>query len=111
MGGKAKKIDQKHLVKIDKSKLYDIKRYTYNQAKKLNVKVYPSQTKGKKIDVFKNGQKVAVIGALGYLDYPTFILKKGKKIADIRRKSYKKRHEKNRKVKGSNGYYADNLLW
>ena len=38
MGGKAKKIDEKHLKKIDTSKLYKIKRYTYNQANKLNVK-------------------------------------------------------------------------
>lgn len=111
MGGKAKKIDEKHLKKIDTSKLYKIKRYTYNQAKKLNVKVYPSQVKGKKIDVFKNGKKIATIGALGYLDYPTYIIKKGKKIADIRRLSYKKRHENNRKVKNSNGFFADNLLW
>ena len=111
MGGKAKEIDKKHLQKVDLSNLYKIKKYTYSQAKKLDVKVYPSQTKGKKIDVFKNGQKIATIGALGYFDYPTYIIKKGKKIADIRRSSYKKRHEKNRKIKNSNGYFADNLLW
>lgn len=90
---------------------YRIKQYTKNQAKKLGVVVKPSTRKGKKIDVFKNGKKVASVGAKGYNDYPTFIQKKGKKFADERRKAYKKRHAKNRKVRNSAGYYADKLLW
>jgi hypothetical protein len=91
---------------------YKITSYTKAQAKKIGVKVAPSKTKGKKIDVFnKEGKKVASVGALGYNDYPTFKEKKGKKYADERRKLYKQRHEKDRHVKGSNGYYADKLLW
>lgn len=90
---------------------YRIKQYTKNQAKKLGVVVKPSTRKGKKIDVFKNGKKVASVGAKGYNDYHTFIQKKGKKFADERRKAYKKRHAKNRKVRNSAGYYADKLLW
>lgn len=90
---------------------YSITSYTKNQAKKLGVTVKPSKVKGKKIDVFKNGKKVASVGAIGYNDYPTYIKKKGKEYADKRRKLYKQRHNKDRKVRGSNGYYADKLLW
>ena len=91
--------------------MYHITEYTYKQAKKLGVEVKPSKTKGKKLDVFKDGKKVASIGALGMNDYPTYIRKFGKEFADIRRKLYKIRHEKDRHVKGSAGYYASNLLW
>lgn len=91
--------------------MYKITRYTQQQAKKLGVKVAPSKTKGKKIDVFKGEKKVASVGAVGYGDYPTFMEKKGKEFADKRRKLYKMRHEKDRHVKGSKGFYADKLLW
>jgi hypothetical protein len=95
---------------------YKITNYTTNQAKKLGVKVKQSTRKGKKIDVYKNGRKVASVGALGYADYPTFksMEQKGlipKGTAEQRRKNYKSRHAKDRKVKGSAGYYADQLLW
>ena len=43
---------------------YIIKSYTKTQARKLGVVVKPSKVKGKKIDVFKNGQKIASVGAL-----------------------------------------------
>ena len=72
--------------------MYKIKRHTYTQAKKLGVVVKPSTVKGKKIDVFKKGKKVASVGARGYNDYPTWIQKKGKEYADKRRKAYKSRH-------------------
>lgn len=95
---------------------YKITAYTKRKAKQLGVTVKPSTNKKKKIDVFKNGKKVATVGAIGYGDYPTFleaeqkgIFKKG--YASRRRKAYKSRHEKNRHKKGSNGYYADKLLW
>ena len=90
---------------------YKIKRHTYTQAKRLGVVVKPSKVKGKKIDVFKKGKKVASVGAIGYNDYPTYIQKKGKKYADERRRLYKIRHNKDRKKKGSRSYYADQLLW
>jgi hypothetical protein len=39
-------------------------------------------------------------------------LEKGDKaLADTKRKSYTARHEKDRKVIGSAGYYADRNLW
>jgi hypothetical protein len=43
--------------------------------------------------------------------YPTFMAEEGKEYADRRRKAYKMRHEKDRHVRGSAGYYADQLLW
>lgn len=82
------------------------------QAAKLGVTIKPSKVKGKKIDVFdKKGNKLASIGALGYGDYPTFWEQKGKAFADEKRRLYKMRHEKDRKVRGTPGYYADQILW
>ena len=81
------------------------------KAKDLGVQIKPSSKKGKKIDVFKDGKKVASVGALGYSDYPTYIREKGKAYADERRRLYKIRHSKDRNVKNSDGYYADKLLW
>lgn len=90
---------------------YHITEYTLRQAKKYGVTVKPSRVKGKKIDVFKDDKKVASVGALGYNDYPTFMAKYGKEFADKRRRAYKIRHEKDRHVKNSAGYWADKLLW
>lgn len=90
---------------------YKIKTYTRRKAKSLGVDVKPSSVKGKKIDVFKNGKKIASVGALGYDDYPTHIEKKGKEFADKRRRLYKIRHAKDKDIKGTAGYYADKLLW
>ena len=90
---------------------YTITNYTYKQAKKLGVQVKPSTNKTKKIDVYKKGKKIASVGARGYNDFPTFMKLKGKKYAQTRRKLYKMRHEKDRHVKGSRGFYADKLLW
>ena len=94
---------------------YKITPYTRAQAKRLGVVVKPSKREGKKLDVYKGGRKVATIGALGMGDYPTFMLeeKKGmhpKGFANQRRKAYKARHQSNRSVRGSNGWYADQLL-
>ena len=95
---------------------YRIKNYTKQQAKTHNLTVKPSKNKGKKIDVFKKGVKVASVGATGYNDYPTYLEleRKGKKpkgYAKQRRKLYKIRHNKNRNKKGTNSWYADKLLW
>lgn len=95
---------------------YKIKSYSKTQAQKLGVDIKPSKTKGKKIDVFKSGKKVASIGALGMNDYPTYKeLEKNKKVkegtAEKRRKLYKIRHDSDRKKVGTNGYFADKILW
>lgn len=91
---------------------YSITPYSYKQAKKLGVTIKPSTVHGKKIDVFdKEGLKIASIGALGMNDYPTWEKKMGKSFANARRKAYKSRHEKDRHIAGSAGYYADKILW
>ena len=91
--------------------MYRIKKLQYKKAKALGVEIKPSTKKGKKIDVFKNGKKVASIGAKGYNDYATYIEKKGINYANVRKKLYKIRHQKDRMVVGSAGYYADKILW
>ena len=91
---------------------YTITKYTRQKAGEMGVTVKQSSVAGKKIDVFdKDGVKLASIGALGMNDYPTWKKKMGKRFADARRKAYKSRHEKDRHIKGSPGYYADKLLW
>jgi len=90
---------------------YTITNYTYKQAKKLGVQVKISTNKTKKIDVYKKGRKIASVGAYGMNDFPTFIKKRGLKYAKTKRRLYKMRHERDRHIVGSNGYYADKLLW
>ena len=91
--------------------MYQITQYSIEKAHNLGVTIKPSTNLMKKIDVYKNGMKIASCGAIGYSDYPTYLKQYGKKYADERRKLYKMRHNKDRKVIGSNGYYADKLLW
>tara|TARA_R110000823_G_scaffold19595_2_gene60543 strand:- start:162 stop:443 length:282 start_codon:yes stop_codon:yes gene_type:complete len=90
---------------------YKIKQRQFKQAKKLGVIIKPSTLKNKKVDVFKNDKKIASIGASGYKDYATYINERGLEYANKRKKLYKQRHKTNRLIKGSNGYYADKLLW
>ena len=95
---------------------YKITKYTQNKAKSLGLVVKSSSVEGKKIDVYKKGIKLASVGAIGYNDYPTYMeLEKNGKVpkgtASNRRKLYKIRHKKDRSKKGSNGWYADQLLW
>jgi hypothetical protein len=91
---------------------YHITPYTYAKAKALNVTVKPSTNKTKKIDVFnKKGEKIASVGALGMQDYPTYRQTRGNQFAKTRRRLYKMRHNKDRKIKGSRGWFADKLLW
>ena len=91
--------------------MYQITDYTKQKAQELGVVVSNSTNPKKKLDVFKSGKKVASVGAIGYNDYPTFMKLDGKKYADERRKLYKKRHAKDLKNVGSNGWYANKLLW
>jgi len=92
--------------------MYHILPYTYEKAKQLNVLIYPSNNPKYKISVYnKNGVHITDIGANGYKDYPTYMEEKGEDYARKRRELYKKRHEKDRTISGSRGWYADNLLW
>ena len=101
---------------------YSITKYTYTKAKQLGVTVKHSTNKTKKIDVYKKIKgkglrnentliKVASIGAAGMNDYPTYAKKNGLKYAKTRRRLYKIRHNKDRKTRGTPGWYADKLLW
>jgi hypothetical protein len=44
--------------------MYKISAYTKARAKKIGVNIRPSKTAGKKIDVYKNGTKLASIAML-----------------------------------------------
>lgn len=95
---------------------YTPKARTLQLAEKLGVTVRPSTTKGKKLDVLKDGKKLHAIGAIGYADYPTYLIKEEqglvpKGTAKIRKASYKVRHASDLAIKGSAGWYADQLLW
>ena len=92
-------------------KPYHITKYTFNKAKKIGVTVKHSTNNTKKIDVFRNGKKIASVGARGMNDFPTYINKNGLKFAKTRRRLYRIRHQKDRHIKGSNGFLADKLLW
>jgi hypothetical protein len=92
--------------------MYKILPYTAAQARRLNVRIRPSSRKGKKLDVYdKEGNFITSVGAKGYLDYPTYKKLFGKTVADQRRRLYKIRHQSDRSVKRSPGWYADKLLW
>lgn len=91
--------------------MYKIRPYSYRQARKYGVQIYPSTVQGKKIDVYKRGQKIASIGASGYFDYPTYLERYGLKYAKERQRLYKLRHRQNRIVKNSPGYWAAKILW
>jgi hypothetical protein len=75
------------------------------------VQVKPSLSTGKKIDVYKDGKKVASVGDLKYSDYPTYIISHGREYADERRRLYRIRHKNDMNVKDSAGFYASRLLW
>lgn len=83
---------------------YKITDYSFNQAKKLGVTIKPSTNKMKKIDVFKQGAKIASIGDINYSDYAT--TKDSKQ-----RAAYKARHSKYSNIKGSPSFYSFNILW
>jgi len=94
---------------------YKITTYSKNKAKEENVIIKTSTNKNKKIDVFnKQGDKLASIGAIGYMDYPNYIKTEGLKYANERRELYLKRHSKEPKIKDgiqTGSYWADVLLW
>ena len=88
--------------------MYEIKQYSYDEAKKLNVVIKPSTNKNKKIDVYKNNKKIASIGDINYYDYPTYIERNGKSYADERRSLYHHRHKNDN---GVNGVLSKKILW
>ena len=92
--------------------MYRITKRQRENAEKLDVTIKPSSNANKKIDVYnKYGHKILEIGDIRYLDFDLYIQKKGLEYAKERRRLYKIRHNKDRKVKGTAGYYADKILW
>jgi hypothetical protein len=90
---------------------YAITQYTRRQARRIGVTVKPSSNKTKKIDVYREGDKIAAVGAYGMNDYPTYMKLRGSNYAKTRRRLYKIRHNSDRKEKWTNGWLADQLLW
>jgi hypothetical protein len=90
--------------------MYQILPYSYQQAKRLNVFIRPSENPKKKVDVYKNDKKVASIGDVNYQDYPHY-LQKDKALAENRRRLYRIRHKGEADNVGSPGYYASKILW
>ena len=88
--------------------MYQISDYSYQKAKDLGVDILPSKRKYKKIDVFKNGKYIASIGDNRYMDYPTFLAREGKDVADKHRRLYHARHRNN---DGLAGKLALAILW
>lgn len=92
--------------------MYKILPYTKARARRINVIVRPSKRQGKKLDVYdRQGNYITSVGAKGYLDYPSYRKLYGREIAEKRRKLYKMRHKKDRKIRNTPGWFADQLLW
>lgn len=96
--------------------MYKIKTGQRDAARRLGVVIRPSNNKGKKIDVYKHGFKIASIGAHGYDDYWTYVQKEKKRTvppgtANKRRELYKIRHAAECAAVGTPGYYACKILW
>ena len=89
--------------------MYKIKKYSFDQAKLLNVEIKPSTRKNKKIDVYKDNIFICSIGDIKYSDYPSY-LEINKDLAEKRKLLYHTRHKKDN-IKDTKGYYALNILW
>ena len=90
--------------------MYKILPYSFNQAEKIGVKIIESDKPKYKIKVYYK-DKIIYIGDTNYSDYPHYILSHGLSYANKRRILYKKRHEKDRNVIGTAGYFSDKILW
>lgn len=90
---------------------YQITDYTLKQAEKYGVSVAPSKRKEKKIDVFKDGKRIATVGANKYSDFATYLQTRGQEYANERRALFKKRFNRYIKKEGTNAWWANVLLW
>jgi hypothetical protein len=88
--------------------MYQITPYTFQRAREIGVEVRPSTNPNKKIDVFKDGKKIASIGDPNYSDFPTYTKEKGQAYANERRRLYHIRHAKDKNIEG---VLAKALLW
>ena len=90
---------------------YNITDYTYKQAEKYGVEVKPSKRREKKLDVFKDGKRVATVGAIKYGDFATYLQTRGQEYAEERRALFKKRFNRYIKKPNTNAWWASVLLW
>ena len=96
--------------------MYRIKSGQRSAARRLGIVIRPSSSKGKKIDVFKHGIKIASIGDVAYSDFWTYVQdeKAGRVAAGTaaeRRRLYKIRHADECSAPGTPGFYACKILW
>ena len=62
---------------------YKITNYTYKKAKLIGIKVFPSDNKKYKLDIFDlDGNYITSVGAYGYKDYPTYMNENGFEYAE-----------------------------
>lgn len=88
---------------------YQIKQYSKDQAKKLNVVVKPSSKGNFKIDVFsQGGEYITSIGDKRYSDFPHYIESNGIEYANERKRLYLLRHKKDTSIRGK---MARIILW
>ena len=93
--------------------MYHITSYTRQQAAKYGLSVKPSQVRGKKISVYKGDDYLGSVGAIGYLDYPSFKREQGPDVAEEHRRRYHDRHkhENGYNTMYSRSWLARTLLW
>ncbi len=89
--------------------MYTIKKYSYDQAKILGVTIKPSESKNKKIDVFKDNNFICSIGDSRFYDFPSY-LEIDKDLALEKRRLYHIRHRKDNII-GTRGWYSLKILW
>jgi len=95
---------------MNKSQLYNIKKYSFDKAKELGVKIQASEKGFYKIDVFdKDNKYITSIGDKRFFDFPSYLETDGQEVAEKRRKLYHQRHKKDKTH--IRGYYALNILW
>jgi len=96
---------------------FEIRAHHRQQARRLGYSIRPSATRGKKLDVYRNGIKLASIGAKGYWDYASYLDAEKRGLlplgtADAKRKAYRARHADERlQGKTTPGYLAYYILW
>jgi len=96
--------------------VYRIKTGQRLAARRLGVVIRPSTEKNKKLDVFKNGIKIASVGDIRYGDFWTYVQdekynRAPKGTAAERRRLYKIRNANECAATGTVGYYACKILW
>ena len=100
---------------------YTITQYSRDKIQELNSKLNTSdfsikisEDPSKKIDVFLKEKKIASIGDINLLDYPSFIEERGLNYANKRRDAYYSRFKRLPDVKDgeiTNMFWSRFLLW